>query len=123
SIAVPVMATTASDGAALFEDDAVLAAALPGYQPRPGQAEMSHAIARTMDEQGCLLVEAGTGTGKTLAYLLPALTSGGKVIVSTATRSLQNQLAEKDVPLAQTVIGRSLHVAVLKGRANYLCLH
>lgn len=114
---------TAAAGAALFEDDAALAAALPGYRPRAGQAEMAAAVARAMDESGRLVVEAGTGTGKTLAYLLPAIASRRKVIVSTATRYLQTQLAEKDVPLAQTVLGRSVHTAVLKGRSNYLCLH
>ncbi|KEZ78906.1 ATP-dependent DNA helicase [Salinisphaera hydrothermalis] len=114
---------TAAAGAALFEDDAALAAALPGYRPRAGQAEMATAVARAMDAGGRLVVEAGTGTGKTLAYLLPALASRRKVIVSTATRYLQTQLAEKDVPLAQTVLGRSVHTAVLKGRSNYLCLH
>ncbi|MGN8199156.1 ATP-dependent DNA helicase [Salinisphaera sp. RV14] len=114
---------TAAAGAALFQDDAALAAALPGYRPRPGQAEMASAVAQAMDGGGRLVVEAGTGTGKTLAYLLPALASRRKVIVSTATRHLQTQLAEKDVPLAQAVLGRSVHTAVLKGRSNYLCLH
>ncbi|GAB3683181.1 ATP-dependent DNA helicase [Salinisphaera aquimarina] len=114
---------SAAAGAALFDDDAALNAALPGYAARAGQAEMAHAVAKAMDEGGRLVVEAGTGTGKTLAYLLPAMASGRKVIVSTATRYLQSQLDEKDVPLAQTVLGRKLHVTVLKGRANYLCLH
>lgn len=114
---------TAAAGAALFDDDAALSAALPGYRPRIGQAEMAHAVASAMDRGGRLVVEAGTGTGKTLAYLLPALASRRKVIVSTATRYLQSQLAEKDVPLAQTVLGRRIHTAVLKGRGNYLCLH
>lgn len=114
---------TAAAGAALFDDDAALAAALPGYRPRPGQAEMAAAVARAVDDKSRLVVEAGTGTGKTLAYLLPALASRRKIIVSTATRYLQTQLAEKDVPLAQKVLGRNFHVAVLKGRANYLCLH
>jgi len=114
---------TAAAGAALFDDDAALAAALPGYAARPGQAEMAHAVADAIDSGGRLVVEAGTGTGKTLAYLLPAMASGRKIIVSTATRYLQSQLDDKDVPLAQTVLGRRMHVTVLKGRANYLCLH
>jgi len=114
---------TAAAGAALFADDAALAAALPGYRARDGQAEMAVAVAKAVDTGGRLVVEAGTGTGKTLAYLLPALASRRKVIVSTATRYLQSQLLEKDVPLAQTVLGRSVHATVLKGRANYLCLH
>ena len=114
---------TAADGAALFNDDQALADALPGYRPRPGQAEMAAAVADTIDDGSRLVVEAGTGTGKTLAYLLPALASRCKTIVSTATRYLQSQLADKDVPLAQTILGRNFHVTVLKGRANYLCLH
>ena len=114
---------TAADGAALFNDDQALADALPGYRPRPGQAEMAAAVADTIDDGSRLVVEAGTGTGKTLAYLLPALASRRKTIVSTATRYLQSQLADKDVPLAQTILGRNFHVTVLKGRANYLCLH
>ncbi|MES1925109.1 ATP-dependent DNA helicase [Salinisphaera sp. T31B1] len=114
---------SAAAGAALFDDDAALAAALPGYAARPGQAEMAHAVATAIDEGGRLVVEAGTGTGKTLAYLLPAMASRRKIIVSTATRYLQSQLDDKDVPLAQTVLGRRMHVTVLKGRANYLCLH
>src|SRR5690625_4039729 len=114
---------TAAEGAALFSNEKALADALPGYGARPGQIEMAEAVARAIDEQGRLLVDAGTGTGKTLAYLLPAMASGRKVIVSTATRYLQTQLSDKDVPLAQKILGRSLHTAVLKGRGNYLCLH
>ena len=87
---------TAADGAALFNDDQALADALPGYRPRPGQAEMAAAVADTIDDGSRLVVEAGTGTGKTLAYLLPALASRRKTIVSTATRYLQSQLADKE---------------------------
>jgi ATP-dependent DNA helicase DinG len=114
---------SAAAGAALFGDDAALAEALPGYAARAGQAEMANAVAQAIDAGGRLVVEAGTGTGKTLAYLLPALASRRKIIVSTATRYLQSQLDDKDVPLAQTVLGRDVHTTVLKGRANYLCLH
>ena len=114
---------SAAAGAALFGDDAALAAALPGYAARAGQAEMAQAVAQAIDAGSRLVVEAGTGTGKTLAYLLPALASRRKIIVSTATRYLQSQLDDKDVPLAQTVLGRDVHATVLKGRANYLCLH
>jgi len=114
---------SAAAGAAIFDDATALAAALPGYAARAGQAEMAHAVAEAIDNGGRLVVEAGTGTGKTLAYLLPAMASGRKIIVSTATRYLQSQLDDKDVPLAQTVLGRRMHVTVLKGRANYLCLH
>lgn len=114
---------TAAAGAALFEDDASLRESLPGYAARAGQAEMAAAVGQAIDSGGRLVVEAGTGTGKTLAYLLPALASRRKVIVSTATRYLQSQLDEKDVPLAETVLGRRVRSTVLKGRANYLCLH
>ena len=114
---------SAAAGAALFSDDDALSRALPGYAARAGQAEMASAVARAIDAGERLVVEAGTGTGKTLAYLLPALASQRKIIVSTATRYLQSQLDDKDVPLAQTVLGRSVHATVLKGRANYLCLH
>ena len=114
---------SAAAGAALFGDDAALAAALPGYAARAGQAEMAQAVAQAIDAGSRLVFEAGTGTGKTLAYLLPALASRRKIIVSTATRYLQSQLDDKDVPLAQTVLGRDVHATVLKGRANYLCLH
>jgi ATP-dependent DNA helicase DinG len=124
---------TAATGAALFTAPDRLRTRLPDYAPRAGQAEMAQAVAEAIDAggqsahgqptRGRLVVEAGTGTGKTLAYLLPALASHRKVIVSTATRYLQSQLAEKDVPLAQTILGRAVHTAVLKGRANYLCLH
>lgn len=114
---------TASDGAAIFADEQTLSSILSGYRPRPGQTAMAEAVAQTLDSRSRLVVEAGTGTGKTLAYLLPALASRQKIIVSTATRYLQSQLADKDVPLAQTLLGRSFHAAVLKGRSNYLCLH
>lgn len=114
---------SAADGAALFRDKAALDKVLPGYHPRQGQTDMADAVARAIDQAGRLVVEAGTGTGKTLAYLLPALASRQKVIVSTATRYLQTQLADKDVPLAQQILGRRVHTALLKGRANYLCLH
>ncbi len=113
---------SAAAGAALFEDHERLGRVLPGYAPRDVQSTMAAAAARAIDESGRLVVEAGTGTGKTLAYLLPALASGRKIIVSTATRYLQEQLSDKDVPLAEQVLGRSVHTSVLKGRGNYLCL-
>lgn len=83
--------------------------------------EMASRVAQTLEQNGVLVAEAGTGTGKTLAYLLPALAQGGKVIVSTATRALQDQLFEKDIPLARQVVGSPVQVARLKGRANYVC--
>jgi ATP-dependent DNA helicase DinG len=94
---------------------------LPGYEPRPEQAALAAAVdsALAMDEH--LLAEAGTGTGKSLAYLIPALESGRRIVVSTATKALQEQLLTKDVPLAAAALGREVRVAVLKGRQNYLC--
>src|SRR5699024_9389293 len=99
------------------------AAHLPGYAAREAQTEMAAAVAVAVAQGTHLVVEAGTGTGKTLAYLLPALASGQKVIISTATRYLQEQLADKDVPLAQKILNRNAHTAILKGRGNYLCLY
>src|SRR4029450_10932528 len=77
---------------------------------------------RTLREGGVLLAEAGTGTGKTLAYLLPAVELGRRVVVSTGTKNLQEQLVDKEIPLLARALGRDLNVAVMKGRGNYLCL-
>jgi ATP-dependent DNA helicase DinG len=96
---------------------------LPDFRARPGQLQMAEAIERSIASAGRLLVEAGTGTGKTFAYLLPALLSGKRVIVSTGTRTLQDQLYRRDIPALAAAIGRPLRVALLKGRANYLCRH
>src|SRR6185436_13794422 len=82
----------------------------------------SEAVERTLREGGLLLAEAGTGTGKTLAYLLPALELGRRVVVSTGTKNLQEQLISKDLPLLARALGRDLKVALMKGRGNYLCL-
>jgi len=100
-----------------------LAASLPGFSPRPEQQQMAEAVAAAIDARECLVVEAGTGTGKTFAYLLPALLSGLKVIVSTGTRHLQDQLYGKDLPLLRAAFNLPARVALLKGRANYLCWH
>lgn len=113
----------AASGAALLGDIDHMTGSLPGYAPRDVQLAMTDTVARTIDTGQRLVVEAGTGTGKTLAYLLPALASGQKIIISTATRYLQEQLADKDVPLAQNVLGHTVHSALLKGRSNYLCLY
>jgi len=94
---------------------------LPGFQPRAGQAWMAEAVAETMERYGKLIVEAGTGTGKTFAYLLPALLSNRKTIISTGTKALQDQLYHRDLPLIGKAIGRPVETALLKGRANYLC--
>ncbi len=100
-----------------------LAEALPGFRPRREQLKMAEAVAETLDLKGALVVEAGTGTGKTFAYLVPALFSGRHVIVSTGTRTLQDQLFHRDLPLVGEALGRPVRVALLKGRANYLCRH
>ncbi len=92
------------------------------YEYRPGQLEMAKAVERALAERRHLIVEAGTGTGKTLAYLLPALRTGQRVIVSTGTKALQDQLYFRDVPFLETLLG-DLHVCYMKGRANYLCRH
>jgi ATP-dependent DNA helicase DinG len=106
---------------ALLGPDGPFARLLPGYEARAGQLEMATAVERTLTNDGILLCEAGTGTGKTLAYLLPAVLSGRKVIVSTATRALQEQIASHDVPLIARALGVEPRVAVMKGLANYVC--
>ena len=106
-----------------FGPESPLIKALPGFQPRAGQALMAEAIAESIHDCGHLVVEAGTGTGKTFAYLLPALMSGRKTIISTGTKALQDQLYHRDLPLIGKGVGRPVSTALLKGRANYLCLH
>jgi ATP-dependent DNA helicase DinG len=107
---------------AFFGDGGLLSAALPAYESRPAQSALSDAVADVLQDGGLLLAEAGTGTGKTLAYLLPAVGLGRRVVVSTGTRNLQEQLVTKDLPLLARALGRDLSVAVMKGRANYLCV-
>ncbi len=111
------------DLAEFFGESSPLKALLPGFQPRSGQAWMAEAVAETIRDTGKLVVEAGTGTGKTFAYLLPALESGRKTIISTGTKALQDQLFHRDLPLVCKAIGQPVRTALLKGRANYLCLH
>ena len=94
-----------------------------GYEPRPGQLEMALEVARAFALRDLAVVEAGTGTGKTLAYLVPALLSGRKTIVSTGTKNLQEQIFHKDLPFIRKYIGSGFKAAYLKGRENYLCLH
>ncbi|MGE0452518.1 MAG: ATP-dependent DNA helicase [Vicinamibacteria bacterium] len=107
---------------AFFGADGLLARALPGYEERRAQQRLSTAVADTLREGGLLLAEAGTGTGKTLAYLYPAVELGRRVVISTGTKNLQEQLVDKDIPLLARALGRDLSVAVMKGRGNYLCL-
>jgi ATP-dependent DNA helicase DinG len=96
-------------------------AALPDAEDRPGQHRMAAAVAAAIDGKRHLIVQGGTGTGKSIAYLVPALLSGRKVVVSTATKALQDQLATKDLPFLAAHLGREVRFAVLKGRSNYLC--
>jgi ATP-dependent DNA helicase DinG len=98
-----------------------LAQVLPGYESRPQQAALAAEVELALASGEHLLAEAGTGTGKSLAYLIPALDSGCRVVVSTATKALQQQLLTNDIPTAAAVLGREVEVAVLKGRQNYLC--
>ena len=98
-----------------------LAAAIPHFEDRPEQRRMAAAITRALDEARPLLVEAGTGTGKTLAYLVAALESGRRVVVSTGTRALQDQIVRHDLPLVRQILGRPFTAATVKGVSNYLC--
>lgn len=100
-----------------------LAKLLPGFAPRVEQQRMAEATAAAIAGREKLIVEAGTGTGKTFAYLMPALCSGMKIIISTGTRHLQDQLYGKDLPVIREALKAPLHMALLKGRTNYLCLH
>lgn len=105
----------------IFGDSGVLSNSIPGYRSRQAQIEMAKAIASSIEGQKTLLAEAGTGTGKTFAYLIPAMLWGGKVIVSTGTKNLQDQLYLRDVPTIKKVLKAPISVALLKGRANYVC--
>ncbi|MBI4510373.1 MAG: ATP-dependent DNA helicase [Deltaproteobacteria bacterium] len=105
----------------ILQPGGILAGALPGYEQRPQQLKMAHAVLSTLEEGGTLLVEAGTGTGKTLAYLIPAILSGKKVVVSTGTRNLQEQIFEKDIPLLRRHLDMPFDAALLKGISNYAC--
>ena len=100
-----------------------LSQAVDGYAYRPEQAAMARAVGLALARLEPLIVEAGTGTGKTFAYLVPALLSGRSVIISTGTRTLQDQLFRRDVPLLAKALGQPVKIALLKGRANYLCRH
>ena len=115
SLAQATRATLAIDG--------VVAQASPGFCQRDGQLAMAQAVADTIEDGGALVVEAGTGTGKTFAYLVPALLSGKRVMISTATKALQDQLYGRDLPRLLEMLRVPVRAALLKGRANYLCPH
>lgn len=106
-----------------FSQQGVLARCVPNYLVRRGQSEMAVEVASTMELGGLLVVEAGTGIGKTYAYLVPALLSGERVMISTATKALQDQLHKTDIPKLLAALAVTVRVAVLKGRSSYLCLH
>ena len=107
----------------LFSPEGALAGAIPGYRKRPEQVEMAQAIGEAIESTGVLVAEAGTGTGKTFAYLVPALLAGGKVIVSTGTKTLQDQLFDRDLPAVRQALASGASIALLKGRSNYVCLY
>lgn len=104
-----------------FSEQSPLAAEVASFRPRAQQREMALAVAEAIRDNAILVVEAGTGTGKTFAYLVPALLAGGKVIISTGTKNLQDQLFQKDLPMVRDALKAPVSVALLKGRANYVC--
>jgi len=111
----------------IFGPDGLIAKAHPEYEHRPGQIEMAEAVLRAFEQKRHLIVEAGTGTGKTLAYLVPAVAaacgSGARVVISTGTKNLQEQLMDKDIPFLQDLLPAKFRAALMKGRNNYACLH
>lgn len=111
----------------VFGPQGLISQAHPEYEYRPGQVEMARAVMRAFEDRRHLIVEAGTGTGKTLAYLVPAIAAAlggrGRVVVSTGTKNLQEQLMEKDIPFLQRVLPKSFKASYMKGRNNYVCLH
>ncbi|MGQ0801988.1 MAG: ATP-dependent DNA helicase [Pseudomarimonas sp.] len=111
----------ASKSTAALADGGALAQAIDGFVTRPAQSRMAAAVANAMQSNQHLIAEAGTGTGKTYAYLVPALLSGQRVILSTGTRALQDQLYHRDLPRVREALGARLSTALLKGRSNYLC--
>ena len=106
----------------IFSDNGELSRQIKGFRPRAEQLAMAQAVSAAIEEQSILVVEAGTGTGKTFAYLAPALSAGKKTIVSTGSKNLQDQLFNRDLPAIKNALGYTGKIALLKGRANYLCL-
>lgn len=107
----------------IFSADGALARQISGFRMRPQQLEMAQIIAETIHNHQVLVAEAGTGTGKTFAYLVPAFLGGGKVIISTGTKTLQDQLFSRDIPIVRAALKIPITIALLKGRANYICLY
>jgi ATP-dependent DNA helicase DinG len=122
-LAAGVPADLADRATATFAADGALARAFPHFEPRAGQIEMADAVARVLLRGGVLLAEAGTGTGKTLAYLIPAILSRQRVLVSTGTKNLQEQIFFKDIPALRDALDMPFTATLMKGRGNYLCLH
>jgi ATP-dependent DNA helicase DinG len=120
---VPAVSGLAGVTAAVFDRGGALARALPAYEPRESQATMAAAVADVFEHGGVLLAEAGTGTGKTLAYLVPAILSRQRVLVSTGTKNLQEQIFFKDIPALRAALTVPFTATCMKGRGNYLCLH
>ena len=120
---VPAVRGLSERVAEIFTDSGSLATSLPTFESRPAQRQMADAVASTLEDGGVLLVEAGTGTGKTLAYLVPAILSGQRVLVSTGTKNLQEQIYFKDLAVLRDALGVPFTATYMKGRGNYLCLH
>ena len=114
---------TEAEWKALLGEDGPLAAAIPGFQVRIQQQDMLCAVGHAINNHSAAVIEAGTGVGKTFAYLVPAIAAGGRVIVSTGTKTLQDQLFTKDLPLVKKALKTDTQIALLKGRANYLCTY
>ena len=110
-------------GNEIFSPSGLLSTCLDNYRYRPQQQAMSEAVESSLKNFGQLIIEAGTGVGKTFAYLIPALLSGQKVVISTGTKHLQDQLYFKDLPTLLNILKLPVSVSLLKGRSNYLCLH
>ena len=104
-----------------FSAQSPLATEVASFRPRAQQREMALAVADAIRDNAILVAEAGTGTGKTFAYLVPALLAGGKVIISTGTKNLQDQLFQKDLPRVRDALKVPVTIALLKGRSNYVC--
>ena len=105
----------------VFSEGGCLNAVIPDYRKRSDQVEMSRAVNLAIQEKNSLIVEAGTGVGKTFSYLVPALLNGGKVLISTATKNLQDQLFLKDIPRIRDALKIPIKINILKGRSNYIC--
>jgi len=118
-----VVSTHALSSRELLGDDGPFARQLEGFLARQIQQDMAEAVDDAIEEGAVLLSEAGTGTGKTFAYLVPALRSGKRVVISTGTKNLQEQLFYRDLPIVRDILAPTRKIALLKGRANYVCLY